>query len=311
MTLWEADTYISPAGWLMIRGRPTRGLTVATAFFGEPRNNWIGYHTGQDEAPALDHPTDDDLTIVPIASGGLEWVVLNGGRDANGGVGNMVQIRHDDGEASRTFRQREDGFICQVSGLLQTGDRQFRRPRASGNDRLLEAQGPALHLHRVRPGEPGLSDVDVNPLFLQVRGGIVPADPGPDFPHSPHNRREVRLHPRRHPHSEPIHLPDIGRRPAGPDDRLRGDTANIQTVAPQQMFLDERDLGAQSRRPRCRDNPTGPSPHDHQVVAGSRHGVDPIRRMHMGNQRPVMKIRRENGNGLGAGSGHRYRTTIW
>lgn len=120
----EAEVTITN-GWLYLRKRIVSGLVVVTDFFGTPRNNLAGKHTGMDVAPGDAFPADADIEI-RLGEGALEWVVPDGGRLANGGVGNMVQVRYPDGEGGRVFHLRE--FAPRIQAWIDGGYDAASRP---------------------------------------------------------------------------------------------------------------------------------------------------------------------------------------
>lgn len=114
------------------RGRPVRGLCVATSWFGEPRNNGVGFHTGGDFAPYA----GEDLGYGAIAEAALEWVGVApagpAGRNANGGYGNVVLLRHPDGSSTLGAHLRE--FSGRIQAWIDGGYRPEARPYLSADE---------------------------------------------------------------------------------------------------------------------------------------------------------------------------------
>lgn len=127
MTAAFIEVEVEPiAGSLTLKGRPVAGLCVITDPYGTPRNNWIGKHTGTDVAPVQPNPSDEDIALRPCGGAVLNWIVIDGGRNANGGVGNMTELLYDNGLRSRYFHQRE--FSPRIQAWIDGGYDPATRP---------------------------------------------------------------------------------------------------------------------------------------------------------------------------------------
>src|SRR6266545_4977175 len=73
---------------------------------------------------------------------------------------------------------------------------------ARGDDGLLESQGRAVDLDRVRPGEAPVAQEDVDAEAGEALGGVVVADSRADTAHALHHRAEVGIDRSRHPDAE-------------------------------------------------------------------------------------------------------------
>ncbi len=94
--------------------------------------------------------------------------------------------------------------------------------------------------------------------------------------------------------AELLGIPQIGPSPCRANDAFRWHTADIQTVATHQMFFDQGHFGPQTRGNDGGDQPRRPSPNDHNIVAASRFGIDPVRGMHVADEHAVMLVVRQH-----------------
>src|SRR5437660_9049560 len=106
------------------------------------------------------------------------------------------------------------------------------------------------------------------------------------------NGPEINLDGRTPAHSERACLLCIEHGAPGADDGFGGHAAHIETVSAQKVLLNERDLRPKSRRPRRTHQSGRPRPDDHEIVAGRRGGILPIRGVHIGQESRIMRVSR-------------------
>ena len=200
----------------------------------------------------------------------------------------------DDRQPFRALREGEDRLVGEVARLLDSLDGRMRRhrPGAGGDDRLLEAQGLAVHLHGLGAGEAGVAQEHVHPQLAEALHRVVVADVGADAAHAFHHRGEVHLHVVRPADAEQAGVADLRHHARRADDALGRDAADVQAVAAQVVALDQGDLGAQAGGARRGHQPGRAGADHHQVVAAGRGGIGPVRRVRVGAQHPVVFILR-------------------
>ena len=84
----------------------------------------------------------------------------------------------DDQQAARQLGQVEDVLVGQIAGLDEPGNRGRVRPRAGGDQRLLEAQLRAVHRQRIGAGEARLAEEHIHAGRVQPVHRIDAADAG-------------------------------------------------------------------------------------------------------------------------------------
>src|SRR5690606_14745662 len=107
-----------------------------------------------------------------------------------------------------------------------------------------------------------------------------------------HDRSEIHFCPRWHPNTKTSSVPHFGCRASRPDERLRRDAADIETIAAKQVTFNQCDLRAETRGPSGRDQSSGPGSDDHQIVPPRRNRIGPFGGMDMAEQLPVVLIER-------------------
>ena len=135
---------------------------------------------------------------------------------------------------------------------------------------------------------------DIDAQVAEPSRRIVPADAGAQLAHPLHRGPEIRVPPVGHVHSELTRVSDGGCDPSGTDDGLRRDAAVVEAIAAQQVPLDQRDPGSQSRRTGC-GHQAGRSRTDHdQVVSRGRFGIGPVGGVDVVDKRSVVHVVRED-----------------
>jgi hypothetical protein len=120
------------------------------------------------------------------------------------------------------------------------------------------------------------------------------ADLGPELSHALHHDRKIDFHPLRDPDAKFIGLINIRRDSRGSNDAFRRDTTDVETIASQKMALHKRDLPSQSGCAGCGHQPCCSCPDYHQVIAGGRFRILPIRRVDIGKQSFIVNVLRQN-----------------
>lgn len=116
-------------------GAPWTGPAIITTEYGVPRNNSVGFHTG------LDGVGQASRQLVAIAPGTIEQVLTwregMSRTGTNGGYGNALFVRHDDGTRSRYCHLAE--FSDKVQRWIERGFPASERPRfAEGEEIAVE-----------------------------------------------------------------------------------------------------------------------------------------------------------------------------
>jgi hypothetical protein len=99
--------------------------------------------------------------------------------------------RADYAQASRSIRQRENGFIGEKLDFIQAGNRRHGGARSGRDDTPAEFQRLTGDFDPVRTCECALAKKNVHSEFTEPSSGIVCADPGPQAPHARHYGREI------------------------------------------------------------------------------------------------------------------------
>jgi hypothetical protein len=99
------------------------------------------------------------------------------------------------------------------------------RPPVAMTARLKRSFAPP-DLHRVRPGEMGLSQEHIHAQLCKALGRIMRTDIGAELAHPLHNGREVHLRRLRHPHAEMAGIPYIESSAGGSNDGLGGNATH-------------------------------------------------------------------------------------
>src|SRR6266545_4931366 len=106
------------------------------------------------------------------------------------------------GPAPRPLDQLEHVLVGEKAGVAEAGHVRVTGAGARGDDGLLESQGRAVDLDRVRPGEAPVAQEDVDAEAGEALGGVVVADSRADTAHALHHRAEVGIDRSRHPDAE-------------------------------------------------------------------------------------------------------------
>ena len=179
--------------------------------------------------------------------------------------------------------ERKDRLVGQGLRRGQAGEIGNVRAAPRRNHGTVEGEshlraGPRLRINHQLAGrkEPPPAQKDIDPQALVATGGIVRGDAGPQGAQPLHDAGEVG-----HGRTGQID-PHVGRPPHRGDSpgrsqqRLRRDTPDIQTVAPQQTTLDQGHAGSQPGGPDGADQPGGPASQHHQVVLAGRNRILPV-----------------------------------
>src|SRR3989442_15632729 len=118
------------------------------------------------------------------------------------------------------------------------------------------------------------------------------AEVGTKLAHTFHDGREVYFHGLTHPHSERAGLLCIEHGAPGADDGFGGHAAHIETVPAQERLLDQGNLRSETCCACRRYQPSRPRADDHEIVAGRRGGILPIRGVHIGQESRIVRISR-------------------
>ena len=207
----------------------------------------------------------------------------------------------DDGQPFGQFGQGKDGFVGQITGFRQTGNRQRHGPRARGDDRPPETQGLAVHRHAVRIHKTPLAQKDIHAEFVPIAlRRVVPADFRAEPAHAFHDRRKIHSGSGRHLDSVLTRVPDIRNGPGRSEQGFGRHAADVQAVAAQMFPFHQGHLGPQAGRAGCRNQAGRAATQDDQVV--TRHGlrVRPVTGVDIGNKGLVIGVLRQ-GNGRHAG----------
>ena len=116
----------------------------------------------------------------------------------------------------------------------------------------------------------------------------------PNAAHALHHRDEISVDTCGQPHAELTRLACVGSDLCAANESFRGDTTDIQTVAPHQVLFNERYLRPDTRRACGGDQPGRASADDHEVVAGRGSWVDPVRGMDACDERLIVLVPRFN-----------------
>src|SRR5262249_4566268 len=112
-----------------------------------------------------------------------------------------------------------------------------RWARAGRDHGPAEAKDFAGHLHRVRAGESGLPEVDIDAEAPEPSRRVVGTDPGSQPTHAPHDRGKTDLHAGRDVNPELWSIPNLGGGPGGPEQRLGRHAADVEAIASQEFPL--------------------------------------------------------------------------
>jgi hypothetical protein len=177
------------------------------------------------------------------------------------------------------------------AGFGEARDRRHRSPGTGGDHRTLEAESRARHLDRVRSGEAATAQKDVDTVLVaEPAGRVVGTDLCPDPAHPVHDRGKIDSGIVGYLHAEARGGANVEHGTAGADHGLRRHAADVEAVAAHQVTLDEGDLGPHPGGPGGTDQTGGPGTDDDQVVPALRLGVDPVGRVDVGDQLPVVLV---------------------
>jgi hypothetical protein len=196
----------------------------------------------------------------------------------------------DDNQPARQVGQAEHGLVGQRADLGQPGQGQRGGAGAGGDHRSGKPERLAVDGDGIGAREPGLPQEDIDAQLTETLGGVVMADAGPQPAHALHDGGEIDLDGPGHAHPELARTADLGNGPGAAEQGLGRHAAVVEAVAAHQVFLDQGHLRAQAGRPGGADQPGRPRPDHHEVVAAGRSRVDPVRRVDVGHQLPVVTV---------------------
>ena len=87
---------------------------------------------------------------------------------------------------------------------------------------------------------------------------------------------------------------DIESSARGANEGFGRNATHIETIAAQEMFLDQRHFRPKACRPGRRHQPSRPRADDDEIVAGRGRGILPIARVDIGNEARVVGVRRRD-----------------
>src|SRR5260221_659813 len=136
--------------------------------------------------------------------------------------------------------------------------------RTGGNDDVSGDEPAAVDFDLVARDQPGIAFDDIDAESAELLGVVVWRDAAALLPHRLHDRARCHLHVDR---CQAIvagvaHLMNELRRG---DEGLGRYAAGPEAVAAEGLALDERRAPPEARTPRCRDQPPGAAPDDHDV----------------------------------------------
>src|SRR6516164_7439478 len=149
----------------------------------------------------------------------------------------------DHGQARRQLRERKDRLVGEEPRLGQAGDGRPVGPGARGDHGPAEAQGLAGNFNRVQPGERTLPEVDIDAEASEPTRRVMGTDPGPQPAHTFHHASKIDPHAGRNVYPELCSLANLGGGPGSSDQCLGRYAADVEAVAPQEVALDQGDLG--------------------------------------------------------------------
>ena len=97
----------------------------------------------------------------------------------------------DDDQPARQLGQREDRFVGEVAGFGQARNVGNGGASAGGDDGPLEAERLAGDFDRLRAGEAGLAEEDIDAEVGESLGRVVLADAGAEPAHAGHDGGEI------------------------------------------------------------------------------------------------------------------------
>src|SRR5262249_3882705 len=155
-------------------------------------------------------------------------------------------------------------------------------------------QPAAIHLHLVAAREARLAEIHLDAELVAVAGGrVVLADARADGAHAAHRGSEVGLRAGREREADLLlGTARLGREARRANHTLRRPAADGQTVAAEVVALDHRDLRAEPRADRGRDQARRPGADHHEVVATRGLRVLPRARVHVLEQRAIRLVLR-------------------
>ena len=246
----------------------------------------------------------DDRRGIPVLA---RQDVVTGLEERHLGAETLEGLRHlaadrarpDDHQARGKCGQPEERLVSEVLDLVEAGDGRGGSAGARRDHRARELECPAVDLDRRPAREAGVSEVDVDAETGEALDAVVGREAGPEPAHALHDGRKVHLDAV-DPHAVVTGRPRLGGRAGGADERLGGHAPDVQAVAPEEVALHERHLGAQPGAAR-RGHQTRRAPAEHdEVVAAARDGVRAPARVHMRQEDAVVLIVREYEGPVGA-----------
>ena len=201
----------------------------------------------------------------------------------------------DDAQTPWQRRQREYGLVGQVPDFLDSRNRRRGSPCARRDTRPGESDLPAVDLEPIAAREPAVADEDVDAETGEPLGGIVPAQVRSQSPETFHHRGEIDFDAVGHTDAELARVPNRPISPRGCDQRFGGDAPDVEAIAAQQVFLDQRHLRPEPGRPDRGDEPSRSRAHHKQVVPPGGFGIAPSFRPDMTQPALVVLIPGMNG----------------
>src|SRR5436190_2791871 len=131
---------------------------------------------------------------------------------------------------------------------------------------------------------------------------MMRAEAGAQLAHPFHDGREIDLDGRTHPHSEWTCLLGIEHGAPGADDGFGGNATHVEAVPAQEMLLDQGHFCPETGCAGSRYQPSSSSADDDEIIARRRGRVLPIRRVDIGDEARIVRIRRVDQDRLRAGA---------
>ena len=187
---------------------------------------------------------------------------MDPGPETGKGLGQLATNRPgaDHRQPRRQLRQGEDRLIGEEACLCQSGDRRPMGAGTGGDHGPAEAEWFAGHLHRVRAGERGLPEVDIDAKAAESSRRIVRADAGSQPAHPLHDAGKIDPHAGRNVDPELCGITNLGGDPGGPEQRLGRHATNVKAVAPQEFPLDQGHSVPSPAAPAAVTSPAVPAP---------------------------------------------------
>lgn len=182
--------------------------------------------------------------------------------------------------------EREHRLVGQETGFVETGYGGARGARTGGHDGAGKAQSLTRDLEGIGCNEGRCTEEDIDAQTSQSVHRIVLGDLGPHPPHALHGRASVGD---RRALRRSVLLLGMGL-PPGMQEALGGHAPDVQAIASHEMPLDDGNPGPQPGCAHRRDQARCSGPDDHQIIAPRGRGIHPVRRMHIIDERAVVRV---------------------